>query len=154
MIETLRFVLAGLGLTQALLMLVDEGIFHHRRGLEKFERWGHVADTSLFFLAISIPAIFDPSLVTTSIYGLLAVASCLLITKDEWIHAEACAPLEHWCHAMLFILHGALLTVIGVLWNLPTDGVLWELKAMPVAVFLWGLYQHFYWNVYQVRSSH
>ncbi|MBC7531873.1 MAG: hypothetical protein H7318_09860 [Oligoflexus sp.] len=152
MIEVLRFVLTGLGLTQAILMLVDEGIFHHKRGLEKFERWGHVADTGLFFIAISVPALFAPTTLLISIYGVLAVASCLLITKDEWIHAEACEPLEHWCHAMLFILHGALLAVIGVLWNLQPD--LPELKALPVAVFFWGLYQHLYWNVYYVRSSH
>lgn len=152
MIEVLRFVLAGLGLTQAILMLVDEGIFHHKRGLEKFERWGHVADTGLFFIAISVPALFAPTTLVSSIYGVLAVASCLLITKDEWIHAEACEPIEHWCHAMLFILHGALLAVIGVLWNLQPD--LPELKALPVAVFFWGLYQHLYWNVYHVRSSH
>lgn len=152
MIETLRFVLAGLGLTQAVLMLVDEGIFHHRRGLQKFERWGHVADTSLFFLAIAVPALLGPSRGTNVVFAVLALSSCLLITKDEWIHADACEPLEHWCHAMLFILHGALLTVIGILWNLQAD--VWELKALPIAVFFWGLYQHLYWNVYHVRSSH
>jgi len=152
MIETLRLLLLILGATQAAMMLIDEGIFHHRRGLDKFERWGHVADTSLFCIALLVPAFFDPSRISNAVFIVLAIASCLLITKDEWIHAEACEPIEHWCHAMLFVLHGAILVLIGLIWNLQPGA--WELRALPVAVFFWGLYQHLYWNVYYGRSSH
>ncbi|MBC7661088.1 MAG: hypothetical protein H7249_15425 [Chitinophagaceae bacterium] len=152
MIDTLRLILMLCAGLQALMMFIDEGIFHHRRGLERFERWGHVADTSLFCAAVCVPAFFEPSRIAVIVFIILAFASSLLITKDEWIHAEACSPIEQWCHSLLFILHGALLVIIGVVWVL--DPTIWELKALPLGVFLWGVYQHLYWNVYYVRSSH
>ncbi|RYZ89589.1 MAG: hypothetical protein EOP04_06420 [Proteobacteria bacterium] len=152
MVDQLRILLAVLGAVQALMMFIDEGIFHRRRGLDTFERWGHVADTFLFLIALLVPAFFAPGNASNLSYLLLSLASCLLITKDEWIHAKACPPLEHWCHALLFILHGALLVLIGIIWNLKPDAL--EIRALPIAVFIWALYQHFYWNIYYVRSNH
>jgi len=152
MAQTFHLLLLLLAGAQALLMAVDEGIFHRRRGLDRFERWGHVADTALFALALAIPALWEPSRAALISYSSLGVASCLLITKDEWIHAAACNPIEQWCHAMLFILHGALIIVVGVLWSLEPSA--WELKALPLTVLGWGLYQYFYWNIYYVRRSH
>lgn len=146
--HVLLTILAG---TQALLMVVDEVIFHRRRGLERFERWGHVADTTLFCAALLVPAFCLPSQRAILSFAALGFASCLLITKDEWVHAKACEAIEHWCHAMLFILHGALLIVVGMLWTI--EPRTWELRALPAAVFIWGIYQHFYWNIYG-RSSH
>ncbi len=149
---SLHLLLMFLAATQALLMFVDEAVFHRRRGLETFERWGHVADTALFCTALSVPAFWTPTQAALLSFTGLAIASCLLVTKDEWIHTEACEPIEHWCHAMLFILHGALLVVVGVLWFL--EPWAWELKALAASVFAWGIYQHLYWNIYYGRSSH
>lgn len=150
MADTLRFILMILGGAQAVMMLVDEGVFHHRRGLGKFERWGHVADTSLFLAALCIPAFLTATHQNLVIYSVVSIASCLLITKDEWIHTEACEAVEQWCHAVLFVLHGAILVLIGSIWILEPNS--WEIKAIPLAVFAWGLYQHIYWNIYYVRS--
>lgn len=150
MLETLRLTLLVLAGTQALVMLLDEGIFHRARWLEKFERWGHVADTALFFIALSIPAFFEPTPTSLSFFIFFAVASAALITKDEWVHAKFCSAAEHWCHAVLFILHGALLVLIGIIWSIEPD--VWELKTLLLGVAAWALYQHFYWNIYYVRN--
>ncbi|RYZ49427.1 MAG: hypothetical protein EOP07_24485 [Proteobacteria bacterium] len=145
----LLFLLASM---QAVLMFVDEGVFHRRRGLERFERWGHVVDTLLFGAALSVAAFFEPTRFAIIAYSVLGFLSCIVITKDEWIHAKSCEPIEQWCHALLFVLHGALVIVFGMLWNL--EPTAWELKVLPITVFAWALYQHLYWNVYYVRSRH
>ncbi len=142
---------------QGFLMLVDELIFHRRRGLGTFERWGHVADTSTFLLALLVPAFFPLTEPYRWLYIGLALGSSLIITKDEAIHNRACGPAEQWCHAMLFILHGAILLAVYMLWQLEPGASL--LKSLPLAVFCWGLYQHFYWNVYErhhlgTKTSH
>lgn len=142
-LQTLLALLIGF---QGLLMLVDELVFHRQRGLDRFERWGHVADTSLFFLALLVPALFPPARPYTLIYIGLAVASALIITKDEAIHTKSCSAIEHWCHALLFILHGAILTSTYMLWQLAPAAPI--LALMPPVIFCWGLYQHLYWNVY------
>lgn len=152
MAETLRLLLLLLAGVQALVMLWDELFFHRRRGLERFERWGHVADTAVFCAALCIPAFAAPDRVPLISFVLLAFFSSLLITKDEWIHAKVCTGAENWCHALLFILHGALLVIVGILWVLEPDA--WELRALPFLVLAWGLYQHFYWNLYHVRSGY
>jgi hypothetical protein len=150
MADFLRILLFALGALQAVVMFVDEGIFHRRRGLERFERWGHVADTLMFFATLCVPAFFAPTQAALATFVVLALGSSLLITKDEWIHAEVCSGAEQWCHAMLFVLHGALLTVLGFVWKESPEVI--ELKLLPVAVLLWALYQHSYWNIYYVRS--
>ena len=139
----LIFVLSAI---QGLVMVFDELHYHRKRGLQKFERWGHLADTGLFLAAVLIPVLLKPDTHSLVIYGLLAGCSSLFITKDEWIHAKACYGSEHWCHALLFILHGPLLLASGLLWYLEPNSIL--LKALPVLTLLWGFYQFFYWNIH------
>jgi hypothetical protein len=139
----------ALAALQGGLMLLDEGLLHRRRGLEKFERYGHVADTLLFTLALSVPYFLMPNQSGLTIYGALALGSSLLITKDEWIHAGSCSGLEHWCHAMLFILHGALLLSFGLLWFHRPEAL--TLRLLPLGTLAFAAYQHFYWNVYGQR---
>jgi len=146
----LSSLLLALTAIQGLTMVFDEFIFHKGRGLETFERWGHVADTGLFFLALLVPALFWPNFWTLLLFGILAVASSLLITKDEWIHASSCTGAEQWCHSLLFILHGPILLSFGLLWYLDPSSLL--LKGLPALVFLWGVYQFYYWNIYYARS--
>jgi hypothetical protein len=150
MTSFLAFLLLGLTALQGLIMTVDEFIFHRRRGLPAFERWGHVADTSLFLLALLVPMLLPPTQVFLGLYAFLAVASCLFITKDEWIHATACSGAEQWCHAMLFVLHGPILLLAGLLWYLQPQHP--ALRILPPIVLMWGLYQHLYWNVYHERK--
>lgn len=146
MAEVFRYFVLLLAGLQAIVMLIDEGYFHRQRGLGTFERYGHVVDTLFFSAALFIPFIWAPTTSSLVAYGILSFASCLIITKDEWIHAEACGGLEQWCHAVLFILHGALLLCLGVLWIY--EPTAWELKFLAPGALVWAAYQHIYWNVY------
>lgn len=135
--------LAGL---QAVMMLSDEFFFHHKRGLGTFERYGHVADTFFFLLAVSVVAFLPYRESYLYLYVGLSIFSSLFISKDEWIHAKEALGFEHWCHAVLFVSHGSLLFALGLLWKY--DSSAFELKSLFFGVLLWGLYQFVYWNIY------
>lgn len=101
---------------QGLLMLVDEFYFHRRRGLGWWERLGHPIDT-LSVLVCFVIATFAPlSLQMVGVYAAAAVVSCVLVTKDEWIHHRECTVGEQWVHALLFLLHPCVLIAGFVLW--------------------------------------
>jgi hypothetical protein len=131
---------------QALLMLVDEFVFHRRRGLQRWEVWGHPLDTLSVGLTVAVPAFFPPTKTWLFTYVALALFSCVLVTKDEWVHAQHCAPTEHWLHALLFVLHPVVFGCLGWAW-------LEEFAGFPRAL-LWGelvalggfaIYQVLYW---------
>jgi len=130
-------------LAQALLMLVDERVFHRDRGLGEWESWGHVADSAFFALALAPAALLAPSRVALALYAALALASTVLVTKDEWIHARECDGAENWIHALLFALHPCVLIAAGVLW---TRGEAASLRAaLPLAVAGWSFFQWSWW---------
>jgi len=151
MIAYLGILLLILTALQGLIMAIDELIFHRQRGLPAFERWGHVADTGLFLLALLLPALAAPTPFWLGLYTFFALASCILITKDEWIHASVCSGAEQWCHAMLFVLHGPILLTAGLVWFLAPHHFV--LKMLPPIVLICGLYQHLYWNIYHERKN-
>lgn len=101
---------------QALCMVFDEGYFHVRRGLPKWERIGHPIDTSsvLVCMAFVIFVPFSKSMLT--IYIILAAFSSILVTKDEFVHKHHCPASENWLHAVLFTLHPIALTCAGFIW--------------------------------------
>lgn len=151
MLPMLEKTLIGLIAVQALVMIFDEFFYHRRRGLEKFERWGHVADTTLFFAAITLPILLVPHAFNIGVYIFFAASSAIITTKDEWIHARFCTGGEQWCHSILFLLHGAILVALGILWTIdPSSSVL---RLLPLPVGLWGIYQFFYWNVLYDESK-
>jgi len=97
-------------------MVLDEGVFHLRRGLPKWERIGHPLDT-LTVLACMAFVIWVPfSKGALAIYIALAVFSSLFVTKDEFVHKELCPASEQWLHAILFTLHPITLTSAGFIW--------------------------------------
>src|SRR4051812_48840048 len=98
-----------LAAAQACLMLVDERLFHRDRVLGEWESWGHVADSAFFAAALASATLLPPSRAALSLYAALALASTLLVTKDEWIHARECEGTENWIHALLFSLHPCVL---------------------------------------------
>jgi hypothetical protein len=135
---------------QGLLMLVDELHFHRKRGLPRWERWGHPIDTLSVLLCYGL-ALSLPAVASNIVWYLLAAgASCLLITKDELVHAQRCAPAEQWLHSLLFVLHPVVLGAAGLLWLAQERGALW-LSAGLTAAF--GVYQVVYWNVPWIKLS-
>ena len=130
---------------QALAMIADEGVFHRRRGLSRWERIGHPFDAFCVagcyaWLLWSGPG--DEH--ALSIYIAVAATSCVLITKDEFVHARACEPLEHWLHAVLFVLHPIVFLAFGVLWW-NGSGAPWIALQLGLTVAC-ALHQIAYWS--------
>ncbi len=69
-------------LLQAAAMAVDEGWFHRHRGRPRWERLGHPIDTSIVACCYAWLVIAAPSPTHLAVFVGLAIASCLVITKD------------------------------------------------------------------------
>ena len=136
-------------LLQGLAMGVDELWFHPRRTLARREWAGHALDTAVFLACLAVPILFPPTPAHLGLYAGLGAFSCLLITKDEFVHHVACPGGEHWIHAVLFILHPLVLVGTALLWiasaggaqGLPLPpmgaaGTLLRLQAILVGAFL------------------
>jgi hypothetical protein len=125
---------------QASVMAVDEGVFHRRRGLPRWERLGHPVDT------LSVAAAYAWLAAGGGLagYAVLAAVSSLLITKDEPVHARVCSPGEHYCHALLFVLHPTVFLAVGLAWW--SGRATWLPAAMLVLTFTFALYQLVYWR--------
>ncbi|MCX6988020.1 MAG: hypothetical protein NTZ52_00695 [Chlamydiae bacterium] len=146
---------------QGLMIIFDEWVYHLKRELPRWERIGHPIDTASFIVCLCFVQLvkFSPSALLW--YILLAVISCLLITKDEFIHKHHCEASEHWVHAILFINHPLLLISIGLLWHAvsstPSPWFLSEaannkglitvfVQGQTLFTILFMLYQILYWN--------
>jgi len=124
---------------QGILMVFDEFYFHHRRGLGKWERIGHPIDTFFFIL----PFIFCLFSNNSNIFIFLSVISTLIITKDEWVHAEESSAIENWLHALLFMIHPVSLYCLYTVW---LDQQFDFIKIQAAIIFAFFLYQIIYWN--------
>lgn len=147
-------------LLQAVLILFDEWVFHIKRGLPKWERIGHPIDT-ISLIACFIYVFLLPYTLKALIgYIALSIFSCLLITKDEFIHKHHCPATEQWVHAVMFINHPILLSSLGFFWYGMTvkesTGAFYHVDnplarsfmiSQLIFVSLFCLYQIIYWNV-------
>ena len=146
-------------LVQAIAIGIDEIYFHLKRGLPRWERIGHPLDTLSLLISLLFLIFVPYSWAMAKVYLGLALVSCLMVTKDEFIHKHHCPPLEHWLHAILFLNHPILLASAGLLWSASGDGPAWLLEAVSdpslfrpfltiqaglAALFM--LYQAIYWN--------
>lgn len=146
---------------QTILITFDEFFFHIKRNLPRWERIGHPIDT-LSVLAICIFVLRVPySPVNLRWFVALSIFSCLLITKDEFVHKHHCPASEQWLHAVLFVNHPILLASLGICWPLfhnqepiarlkdwliPSSGLTTFLIIQTVAISVFCLYQIIYWN--------
>lgn len=124
---------------QAIIMIIDEVFFHRKRLLPRWERIGHPVDTIFFLIPIFV-LINNSSL---EVYIVFSVLSCLIITKDEFIHIELCEGLEQWLHSMLFVLHPIIFVSLYRLKNQAGDYPIY-LVLIPTIAFL--IYQIIYWR--------
>lgn len=120
---------------QAVAMIVDEGWYHRRRGLPRWERLGHPLDTLTIVICLAwlVGGGGRPG------YAALAVGSTVFVTKDEPTHARLCCAGEHWLHGLLFVLHPLVLLAFT---RLPHAVLVGQL-AVTVAFMM---YQLVYWN--------
>ena len=147
---------------QALCIAFDEGYFHYRRGLPKWERIGHPIDTFSVLICMAFVLFVPFSKTSLAIYIALAVFSSILVTKDEFVHKEHCPASENWLHAVLFTLHPITLISAGFIWPV-VQGVEvtpwiaeWLSAKKELALFLkmqcasmalFMSYQIIFWNV-------
>src|SRR5438105_1874665 len=103
-------------LLQSVVILLDEGVFHYRRGLPLWERIGHPLDTLSLLICLGIVLFLPFNPTNLKIFGCFAVLSCLMVTKDEFVHKHHCSGSENWLHALLFILHPITLALAGMIW--------------------------------------
>jgi len=145
---------------QAAVMGVDELYFHRKRGLGRWERIGHPIDTLSVVACLVWVLTVPPSGPAAFGFITLSVFSCLLITKDEWVHARRCSAGEHWVHALLFLVHPVTLATLGLLWPLlhaasgapiswiTADRFLFVAVAGQLVVTIaFCAYQIVYWNL-------
>lgn len=148
-------------IVQALAIGFDEYYFHIRRGLPLWERIGHPIDTLSVFGCLLFVLLVPYSPIALKWYIGLAVFSCLMITKDEWVHKHHCPASEQWLHACLFINHPIVLTATGIIWWVLSGSTapIWVqswlnnqqilhnmLVGQTVSIALFFLYQVIYWN--------
>ncbi|HEX3596164.1 MAG TPA: hypothetical protein VHU80_13730 [Polyangiaceae bacterium] len=133
-------------LIQATAMLADEGWFHRRRGLPRWERVGHPLDTLTTIACYAWLAAARPgSARDLHVYIGLAVFSCLFITKDEFVHACLCRPGETWLHAVLFVMHPIVFVAFGALWWYGDGRDFVRAQLFLSTIFV--TYQVVYWNL-------
>lgn len=147
---------------QALVMIFDEGYFHIRRGLPKWERIGHPIDTASVIACMGCILFIPFSKAALAVYCGMAALSCLLVTKDEFVHKEHCPASEQWLHALLFTLHPVSLALAGFMWPVlnGADVAPWIDRWMPPreicslflqiqfgVMLLFCTYQIVYWNL-------
>lgn len=147
-------------LVQMFVISFDECYFHLKRGLPLWERIGHPLDTFTVILCLAFVVFVPFSDTAAKWYIGLSVFSCLMVTKDEWVHKHHCVASENWLHALLFINHPIVLTSVGMIWwasaasapiwikswlNQPEE--LYVLLVMQTsAIIVFFLYQIIYWN--------
>jgi hypothetical protein len=131
---------------QALAMAADEWICHRKRGLPQWERIGHPLDT----LSVAICYAWLVMTPRTDPHGLpvyigLAALSCLLITKDEPVHAKLCDANESWLHAVLFVLHPIVFMTFALIWISDQNPRVIALQCALTVAF--AIYQITYWSL-------
>lgn len=147
---------------QAIVIMFDEIYFHVKRGLPKWERIGHPIDTFSVLLCMIWVLVVPFSSEALKIYCFLAIFSCVMVTKDEFIHKHYCPASENYLHAFLYILHPITLTCVGFIWpaisNIETPAWLSYFLDNPsfLHIFLYMqtfsmgaffFYQIIYWNL-------
>ena len=148
-------------IVQLIAMSIDEGYFHWKRGLPKWERIGHPIDTLSVVICFLFVLLVPFSSGALKVFIGLAVISCLLVTKDEFVHKHVCPASENWLHALLFINHPIILTATGLMWCAISSQVApqwiinWLGQAKELRSFLvfqligsslFMIYQIVYWN--------
>ncbi len=123
---------------QSGLITLDEWACHRRRLLPRWELIGHPVDTFcliLFFTALTIlPSASAPARAVVLILGGL---SCLITTKDEWVHKDLSTGFENWLHAMLFLIHPVVAGLYFLLWmqSAPGSATLFHISLVMTVLF-------------------
>lgn len=148
-------------IVQALVIMIDEIYFHLKRGLPRWERIGHPLDTLSLLICLLFILFVPFSQMSLKIYSALALLSCVLVTKDEFVHKHHCPAAENWVHAFLFLLHPLILIASALFWPaihnetsfswiapyLPANSLLTLLFTFyTISISFFFIYQVIFWN--------
>ena len=150
---------------QTIVIFVDEFYFHIKRDLPRWERIGHPLDTLSVLFCFIYVLVFPYDPLHRNLYIALALFSCLLVTKDEFVHKHCCPASEHWLYALLFLNHPVVLCSLGILWYVHHTAPLTVFISLDpyralirpffwiqgVSIALFALYQLLYWNVFRKK---
>ena len=125
-------------------MFFDEFYFHRKRGLPLWERIGHPIDSLSVLVCYSFIYFQPPTEANMKIYIALCAFSCLLVTKDEFVHTQHCEARENWLHAVLFVLHPITFLAAGMIWKDHLNPQF--IAAQPLVILLFMTYQILYWS--------
>lgn len=131
---------------QGVVMIIDEFYYHRKRGLPLWEKIGHPLDTLSVLACYGFLLSSPPNDRNLSWYAGLCLFSCLLVTKDEFVHAKVCTPGEIWLHSLLFVLHPITLYLGGFLWMNEESSLFIQIQFAILALFF--VYQSFFWSFY------
>lgn len=129
---------------QGLAMFFDELYFHRKRGLPLWEKIGHPIDSLSVFFCYLYLYLQTPTINNLYVYIGLSAFSCVLVTKDEFVHTEKCEAKENWLHAFLFILHPITFLAAGLIWWQNLNATFIQLQ--PLVIFAFMAYQIIYWS--------
>lgn len=130
-------------LVQAMIIIFDEFYFHRARFLPRWELVGHPIDTfCLLFFLLTIQTISRDSSMGLPAVIMTGVISCLVITKDEWVHKKHATGTESWLHALLFVIHPVVVGAFFLLWWSSEGAGLMRLATGAVAL-------HFFYQVFE-----
>lgn len=138
-------------LVQGLAMLWDEFYFHRKRGLPLWEIVGHPLDSLTVFASYFFISVSGPTSNNLRIYIALCVLSCLVITKDEFVHKDVCSAAENWLHSVLFVVHPICFLSAGLLWMEGTNVEI--VKFQPYLILSFMVYQIIYWSNRERRQQ-
>ena len=110
------------------------------------ERLGHPLDTMSVAACYAWLVARPPGApAALGVYVVLAALSCLLITKDEFVHKKVCDARESWLHAVLFVLHPVVFLAFGMLWISGHTGLL---RIQLTVTLTFAIYQFVYWSMW------
>ena len=127
---------------QSLLITFDEFYFHHQRKLPRWERIGHPADSLTVLACLSFLVFAERTATHEMFYIVMAIGSCIFVTKDEWVHHKFCSAEEMWLHACLFMVHPFVLISAMTEWETSPLNLIFA----AAGVFAFTVYQIVYWN--------
>ena len=141
----LSILLLAPAVLQGILILVDEGWFHRRRGLPRWERIGHPLDTLTAAACIGWLAVHRPGGEALAVYAGLAFFSSVFVTKDSFVHSSLCSAGENMAHSILYVLHPIVFLGFGLLWLSGRD--LWAVRVQLALTIAYAAYQFVFWNL-------
>ena len=130
---------------QGLLMATDEFYFHWRRGLGRWEQYGHPLDTITAIAVFGWMANTNHADETSVWLYALMLFSVVFVTKDELVHHKLCDAAEQWLHALLFSAHPLVFLIGYSTWK--QAGFTWAHQGHLILMIGFLIYQILFWIV-------